>query len=240
MPESLFMRRPPRRGRFVLVLIGSLAFHSCFVLIGQIFSRDNSWDVKEPPVELDLADKLGEPDVRELIVADTPPPEDQPTPPPEDTPPPDDTPPPTDDPDMADPEQTPPPDTPKPKTAPPKPKTGTPAPANAKHGPVAQEGVVGGNPTGTKTTGKPGGLKVSNVGWRNPTPPYPAQARMAHLQGSSSVHFTTDASGSVSSVVIVKSAGSAILDSNTQNYVKMNWKGPPNASKTVEFVYQMH
>ena len=238
MPESLFMRRPPRRGRFVLVLIGSLAFHYSFVLIGYIFARDNSWDVNVPPVELDLADKLGDPDVRELIVADTPPPEDQPTPPPEDTPPPDDTPPPTDDPDMADPEQTPPPDTPKPKTAPPKPKTGTPAPANAKHGPVAQEGVVGGNPAGTKTTGTPGGLKVG-VGWRTPHPPYPAQARMSHVTGVTRVRFTTDASGSVSSVVIVKSAGSAILDSSTQGYVKMNWKGPPNSTKEQEFEYRL-
>lgn len=238
MPDSLFMRRPPRRGRFVLMFLGSLLVHSAVVGLGAIFTRDVSWDVKEPPVELDLADKLGDPDVRELVVADTPPPEDQPTPPPEDTPPPDDTPPPTEDPDMADPEQTPPPDTPKPKTAPPKPKTGTPAPANAKHGPVAQEGVVGGNPTGTKTTGTPGGLKVGGS-WRTPHPPYPAQARMSHVTGTTVVRYTTDASGSISSVAIVKSAGSAILDSNTQSYVKMNWKGPPNATNTTTFEYRL-
>ena len=239
MPESLFMRRPPRRGRFILVFLLSLALHGAVVGLGAIFQRDTSWDVKEPPVELDLADKLGDPDVRELVVADTPPPEDQPTPPPEDTPPPDDTPPPTDDPDMADPEQTPPPETPKPRTAPPKPKTGTPAPANAKHGPVAVEGVVGGNPAGTKATGVAGGTKISTVGWKTPHPPYPAQARMSHVTGVTKVRFTTDASGSVTSVVIVKSAGSAILDSNTSGYIKMNWKGPPNSTHEQEFEYRL-
>ncbi len=237
MPESLFMRRPPRRGRFVLVFILALGIHAAVVGLGAIFERDTSWDVPPPPVELDLADKLGDPEVRELVVADTPP-EDQPTPPPEDTPPPDDTPPPTDDPDMADPEQTPPPDTPKPAVKP-KPKTGTPPPANAKRGPVAQEGVVGGNLTGTKTTGTPGGLKVSSVGWKTPKPPYPAQARMSHVTGVTRVRFTTDASGGVSSVVIVKSAGSAVLDSSTQGFVKMNWKGPPNSTKEQEFEYRL-
>ncbi len=237
MPESLFMRRPPRRGRFVLMFFLALAIHGAVVGLGAIFQRDNSWDVKEPPVELDLADKLGDPDVRELVVADTPPPEDQPTPPPEETPPPDDTPPPQEDPDMADPEQTPPPNTPKPAVKPAAPRS-TPAPANAKHGPVAQEGVVGGNPTGTKTTGTPGGLKVGGT-WRTPHPPYPAQARMSHVVGTTTVRITTDASGNVSSVVIVKSAGSAILDSSTQGYVKMNWKGPPNGTKDTTFEYRL-
>jgi protein TonB len=219
------------------MFILALGVHGAIVVMGAIFERDVSWDVKEPPVELDLADKLGDPDVRELVVADTPPPEDQPTPPP-DTPPPDDTPPPQEDPDMADPEQTPPPPTPKPAAKPAAPKS-SPPPANAKHGPVAVEGVVGGNPAGTKATGNPGGLKVSSVGWKTPHPPYPAQARMAHVTGSTSVRITTDASGTVTSVVITKSAGSAILDSNTQSYVKMNWKGPPNSTHDTEFVYQL-
>lgn len=234
MPDSLFMRRPPRRGRLVLAFLASLAFYGSIYVAGAIFERDNSWDVKEPPVELDLADKLGDPDVRELIVADTPPPEDQPTPPPEETPPPDDTPPPQEDPDMADPEQTPPPpSTPKPAVKP----RSTPAPANAKHGPVAQEGVVGGNPNGTKTTGTPGTKVGGN--WSTPHPGYPQQARMSHVTGTTTVHVTTDASGGISSVVITKSAGSAILDSSTQGYVRANWHGPPNASKDVSFEYRL-
>ena len=236
MPESLFMRRPPRRGRFVLMFIGSILVHSAVVGVGAIFTRDVSWDVKEPPVELDLADKLGDPDVRELVVADTPPPEDQPTPPPEDTPPPDDTPPPTEDPDMADPEQTPPPETPKPKTAPPKPRT-APAPPNAKHGPVAVEGVVGGNPNGTKATGTPGGPKVGGGTWVLPNPRYPAQALASHIRGDTTVRVTTNASGAISSCVVVKSAGSAILDNNSQQYAQMNGKGPPNSTYTRTFSY---
>ena len=238
MPESLFMRRPVRRGRIVLMVVGSIAFHFAIVGVGAVFTRDTSWDVKDPPVELELADKLGDPDVRELVVADTPPPEDQPTPPPEETPPPDDTPPPQEDPDMADPEATPPPETPKP-SAKPAVKRSTPAPANAKHGPVAVEGVDGGNPNGTKATRTPGGAKVSSVGWRTPKPPYPAQARMSHVQGTTTVRITTDASGNVSSVVIVKSAGSAILDNSTQGYVRNNWKGPPNSTHQTDFAYQL-
>ncbi len=234
MPESLFMRRPPRRGRFVLMVVGSVLFHYAIVGVGAIFTRDTSWDIPTPPVELELADKLGDPDVRELIVADTPPPEDQPTPPPDETPPPDDTPPPQVDPDMVDPEQTPPPETPKPSVKP-YVKRSTPPPANAKRGPIAQEGVVGGNPNGTKTTGTPGAKVVGH--WTTPKPPYPQQARMAKLQGSGSLRISTDASGNVSSVSIGQSAGSPILDNAIQSYARNNWKGPPNASTTVPFTF---
>lgn len=236
MPESLFMRRPPRRGRFVLMVLGSFAFHYGLVGVGAIFTRDTSWDVKEPPVELELADKLGDPDVRELVVADTPPPEDQPTPPPEETPTPDETPPPQEDPDMADPEATPPPETPKPSVKPVV-KRATPPPANAKHGPIAVEGVVGGNPNGTKATGTPGAKVIGH--WTTPRPPYPQQARMAKLKGSGSVRISTDASGNVTSASVVQSAGSGILDNNVVGYARSNWKGPPNASTTVPFTYTL-
>ena len=236
MPESLFMRRPPRRGRFVVMFLGALVVHGGIVGLGAVFTRDTSWDVKEPPVELDLADKLGDPDVRELVVADTPPPEDQPTPPPEDTPTPDETPPPQEDPDMADPEATPPPETPKPSVKPAV-KRNTPPPANAKRGPIAVEGVVGGNPNGTKATGTPGAKVVGT--WSLPHPPYPAQARMSHVTGTTTVRVTTDASGRVSNVTIVKSAGSAILDSSTQGYVRNNWHGPPNATRETSFEYRL-
>ena len=230
------MRRPPRRGRFVLMIVGSLLVHSAIVGVGKIFERDTSWDIKEPPVELELADKLGDPDVRELVVADTPPPEDQPTPPPEDTPPPDETPPPQEDPDMADPEATPPPETPKPSVKPAV-KRATPPPANAKRGPIAVEGVVGGNPNGTKATGTPG-AKVAGT-WKTPKPIYPQQARMAHLKGSGAVRVTTDASGNISSASISQSAGSPILDNAIQSYARSNWKGPPNSTQTFPFTFSL-
>ena len=219
------------------MVVGSVLFHYAIVGVGAIFTRDTSWDVPTPPVELELADKLGDPDVRELVVADTPPPEDQPTPPPEDTPQPDDTPPPVQDPDMVDPEQTPPPETPKPSVKP-YVKRSTPPPANAKRGPIAVEGVVGGNPNGTKATGTPG-AKVGGT-WSKPKPPYPMQGKMAHLQGSGSAKVTTDASGSVSNVSITASAGSPILDSAFSSYVRSNWKGPPNSSIQVPYTYSLN
>ncbi len=77
------------------------------------------------------------------------------------------------------------------------------------------------------------------AGWRTPVPPYPVQARMSHVQGTTTVRITTDASGNVSICVIVKSAGSSILDSSTQGYVIHNWKGPPNSSHDTTFDYRL-
>ena len=88
------------------------------------------------------------------------------------------------------------------------------------------------------TTATLGGLPETRT-WRTPRPPYPTQARMSHLTGTTTVRVTTDASGSVSSVQILKSAGSAILDSSTQGFVKMNWKGPPNSTRDTSFDYRL-
>ncbi len=204
---SLFRRRPIRRGWLVLMLMGSLLVHGALVGLGHYFWQPISQPLEIPTTDVDLAPQLGDPDVRELVV-----PMDAPTPPP----------------DMP--------------TPPPKPKTEvkkyafTPAPANAKRGPVAVAGVVGGNPNGTKATGVPGGAKV---GWFIPKPPYPAQARAAHIQGDTTVSITTDGSGRVASVEVTKSAGNAILDFNTKSYVRDNWKGPPNSTKSTTFSYVM-
>ena len=217
------------------MVIGSLAIHGALVGVGYAVWQPIDRPVEVPTTEVDLAPQLGDPEVRELVVpmdAPTPPP-DQPTPPPDQTPPPDDTPPPTEEPDMDAPDTP----TPPPKKAAVK-YAATPAPSGAKRGPVAQTGVVGGNPNGTKATGVPGGKNVG-VGWSSPHPPYPAAARASHITGTTTVSYTTDASGHVSSVNITQSAGNAILDHYTQMYVKENWKGPPNSSHSTTFEYRL-
>lgn len=234
--DSLFKQRPKRRAQLILMVAGSLVFHGALVGVAAIWPQEQSYDLKPPEIEMDLAEQLGDPEVRELVVAENAPtPEpDQPTPPPEDTPAPEDTPPPDNQEINVD--DTPPPPKPSPKPA--VKKTGTPAPANAKRGPVGIEGVVGGNPGGTKATGTPGGLKVGAVGMRTPKPPYPYQARAARLTGTCIVRVTTDASGSVSSVVVTKSSGSGILDSSATGFIKGNWKASPNStfSKPIDYV----
>ena len=101
--------------------------------------------------------------------------------------------------------------------------------------------MVGGNPNGTKATGNPGGLKVGpqNQGWRTPHPGYPVAARASHITGTTTVHYTTDASGNVSSVNITQRAGNAILDHYTEEWVKSNWHGPPNSSNSTTFEYRL-
>ncbi len=98
-------------------------------------------------------------------------------------------------------------------------------------------------PSGGGTPGAPGGGAANVAGaWVMPHPPYPRAllaARGAGVTGATTVRITTDASGQVSNVVIVKSTGNLALDSATENYVRMNWHGPPNAGRTTEFVYQI-
>ena len=236
MESSLFRVRPIRRGYLAAMVVGSLLLHAGIVGLGAVFWQPISKPLEIPATEI----QIGDPDVRELIVpydAPTPPP-DQPTPPPEETPPPEDTPPPTEEPDMTEPEEKPSPTPPKPKTA--ARPAATPAPPNAKRGPVAQTGVVGGNPNGTKATGTPGSPTGSKVGWSTRTPPYPYQARATRIQGSTTVSITTDGGGNITGCNITKSAGNSLLDSNTTSYVRANWKGPPNSTKSVTFVYTMH
>jgi TonB family protein len=71
-----------------------------------------------------------------------------------------------------------------------------------------------------------------------PQPPYPQQARTIYIQGSSKVRVSFDDMGHVSSVTIVQSAGSAILDSNTESYARKEWRGPANSTTTVNVTYR--
>ncbi len=78
----MFRPRPKRRLRTVLMVIGSLIFHGIIVGAAAIWPVPKSFEITPEVVEMDLSDKLGDPEVRELVVADTAPtPEpDQPTP----------------------------------------------------------------------------------------------------------------------------------------------------------------
>ena len=95
--------------------------------------------------------------------------------------------------------------------------------------------------TGPSGVGTPGnGTNVSGASvWVTPHPPYPRLRGISPGVGQTTVQVTTDASGRVSNVVIVKSTGNPVLDSHTLSYVRGNWHGPANASKTTEFVYQV-
>lgn len=234
MPESLFARRPFRKGRLIAAVIGSVALHGSLVAMAMLHPFNKTWNVEIKETDLDTGPILGE-QVQELVLpkdepVPTPEP-DQPTPPP-DTPPPDDTPP-TDEPNME--IATPKPDTPKVHLKP----AGTPFPANAKRGDHPQMGVVGGVPHAEKTTGTPGAAHLG-VKPHTPQPPYPYQARAAHITGSGSVSVTFDGSGHASSVSISQSVGSAILDSNTVQFARANWTGTPNTHVTVPITYRLN
>lgn len=238
MPESLFVRRPFRKSRLIVGIIGAVLIHGSFVAIAALHPFDKSWNLPIKDTELDTGPVVGEP-VQELILPkDEPiptPEPDQPTPPP-DTPP-DDTPPPTEDPDMD--IATPKPDTPKPNPKPFKP-SGTPFPANAKRGPVPQMGVIGGVPHADKTTGTPGAAKLgptTHVHLSNP--PYPYQAKAAHISGSGHAMATFDGSGHCIKVTIDQSAGSGLLDANTVSYGRANWVGPANQTVGVPITYHL-
>lgn len=235
MPDSLFAHRPLRRGRFAVMLAGSLLFHCALVGVAAIWPARRSYQLPDPVTEIGLDDKLGE-EVQKLVVAEdapTPPPEStpEPTPPPEEA----ETPPPTEDPDMTEPEATP---TPAPKPKAPR-AAATPPPANAKRGRDAQPGQVDGNVDhSSKLTGTPGGAKIG-LGWKTPRPQYPYQARASRVQGSGTVRISTNAAGNVISATIAQSVGSGVLDSNTIAFAKSNWHGPPNSTTTVQFTYKL-
>ena len=231
--ESLFSHRPFRKRRLFISAVVAILLECSLVGLAAIWPQQKSWTIPETVTQLDTGPVLGE-QVQELIAPKeepVPTPDQAPTPPPEDTPPPDDTPPPTDDPDMAPP--------PPPKKDKPKPPSKA-VPPGAKRGEHPQEGVVGGVPHAEKTTGTPGYAHLGSIAnWSHSRPPYPAQARMAHIQGSGSVRVSTDGSGHVVSAVIVQSVGSGLLDNNTLQYAKANWSGPPNSTVVIPITYKL-
>lgn len=78
-------------------------------------------------------------------------------------------------------------------------------------------------------------------GFLTPRPPYPLQARMSNAQGEVQVQVSFAAKGKVVGVVILKSSGSDVLDSNSSNYIKRYWRnltGKP-ASHTQKLEYHL-
>ena len=232
--------RKPKSGRLALLFLISIGVHVGVALFAIWAGKHWRFEPKaEEMLDLGMDVTLGE-EVQELIVAEStpappePPPEPPPPPPePEPEPP---APEPMEKPDFTD--AAPPP----PKTTPaPRPKAvakPAPAPPGAKTGPTPRAGVVGGNVTQGKLTGTPGGQKIGNQGWRTPRPPYPAAALASRIQGSGSVRISTDVAGNVTNAVITGPIH-PILDANTRSFARGNWKGPPNATRTVPVIYQI-
>ena len=112
--------------------------------------------------------------------------------------------------------------------------TNAPSASNPAHGAATSSSVSG---SGSGAT--PGAARAGTPLWITPKPPYPGAMRSARLQGTTTVRIVTDADGNAATVVIVRSAGNASLDRYTQTYVREFWKGPANATRTTEFVYQI-
>lgn len=72
---------------------------------------------------------------------------------------------------------------------------------------------------------------------QTPAPPCPYQARAAHLSGAGVARATFNDQGHCSSVSIVQSTGSGILDSNTISWAEAHWTGPANSTKDVPVSY---
>ncbi len=233
--SALIADREPRNGRLIPLFALSVAVHLAIVAVVLWLGQTVRFEV--PPVmTVDLGTEvtLGT-EVQERVVAETPPavPE-TPTPiPPE--PPLPELPKPVEKPDFAEPASV-------AKTTP-APKVRVAAkssaiPAGAKTGATPHPGVVGGNVTQGKLAGTPGGAKVGDQGWRTPRPPYPPAALAARIQGSGAVSISTDASGKVTRVSI-SAPIHPLLDANTRSFALANWKGPPNATRTVPVIYQI-
>ena len=229
--ESLFVRHQPRKGRVCLMLGASLLLHSGVVGIGALWTQPEPELHSLPPVEVDFPapgpTPLGPVEVASPTPNEAPVPTStldldvkvEPTPPE-----------PTGTPDFAQlPEQT-----PLPRKQSPSKLVSTVRPLSVQTNSHSSPGQPNSN-----ASGDPNGGSTKMAGaWVTPHPPYP-RASLAKPTGATTVRITTDAMGQVSNVVILKSAGSPVLDHQTESYVRLNWHGPANSSRTTEFVYQL-
>jgi TonB family protein len=74
----------------------------------------------------------------------------------------------------------------------------------------------------------------------NPMPTYPAQALRSKQEGTVLLRIATDNDGSATSLKVMKSSGSVLLDSHTIEWIRSRWAFP-NAERTyfVPIVYQL-
>ena len=233
--SSLFRSLPVRSGRMTIIFTASVFAHTCLVGVGAVL-----WQSTEPPPKIVVRTTtvtiedppLGKPEIPPGGPVEPAPPVSTVTPPPEVEPPVEAVMPPSIEPmEMTEP------------TIPPKPRPAIARTARANtltsavRASAAAPGAVS---NGLPGAGVPNGVSSGSLlGWKTPRPPYPRSQLMSRVQGSTTVHFTTDASGNVTSASIVKSTGNAALDASTLSYVRANWRGPANASRTTEFVYQI-
>ena len=98
--------------------------------------------------------------------------------------------------------------------------------------------IHSGTSLGNSGNGAPGN-SASAIGWRMPKPPYPYALRSQRIQGVAKLRITTDSTGRVSDVVILRSTGNSSLDANTIERVRAEWSGPPNTSTIREVEYKL-
>jgi outer membrane biosynthesis protein TonB len=83
-----------------------------------------------------------------------------------------------------------------------------------------------------------GKATLSQPGWRLIRPTYPRAAMAARAQGKGVVRVSTNGSGDVDKVVIIKKIH-PLLDAHTAAFARAYWKGPPNARVAVPVIYQL-
>ena len=228
--EFLFARHTPKRGHVALMLVGSLVFHGGLVGVAALFMQpppDKVFVEWTPPGDGDPTSPGLPPEV--VLPTDTTP---EPTTTPDVLAPEIPAPPvPMDEPDFADAAAP----TPRQQRTAVKPVT------TARMSSVVRSASSASTAPGNGITGTPSSnpaAGVSAIPWVMPHPPYPAFLRGLSAV-SVTVRITTDAAGRISDVAIARSTGNAALDAYTVGRVRGTWRGPANASRTTEFVYQL-
>ncbi len=227
--ENLFARHKPRRGMVCLTMVGSLVLHGGLVGIASL------WTPPQPEPRSVLVDWFAEPSQSGDPLKPIDVPQSAPTESPDATV----------TPESIDPVATPPPTSSEPDIAlpaeptPPKRGIAVSKPSASVSRPTS--GQTGSHDSATSASvGVPGNGNPSGVSaWVMPHPPFPHMIGRPAAVGQTTVRITTDAAGRVSNVVILKSTGTPALDNHPASYVRNNWHGLPNASRTTEFVYEV-